>query len=174
MVEKEINFDVLKMLVLDVDGVLTDGSIIIDADGRESKRFNLLDGHGIRMWHRAGFSSAIISGREAGATTARAKQMEIKHIYENCHKKLECFEKLLADTKIKPEEIVYIGDDVLDIPVMRRVGFGVAVCNASDDTKEHADYITKKPGGSGAVREVIEYILRTKGVWAELMKRYLV
>ena len=174
MVQKEINFNSLKMLVLDVDGVLTDGSIIIDANGTESKRFNLLDGHGIRMWHRAGFSSAIISGRGAGATIARAKQLEIEHVYENCHQKLECFEKLLADTKVEPDKIVYIGDDVLDIPVIRRVGFGVAVCNASDDTKEHADYITKKPGGSGAVREVIEYILKAKGVWAELMERYLV
>ncbi len=174
MAEKKINFDTIKMLVLDVDGVLTDGGIIIDADGRESKKFNLLDGHGIRMWHRAGFCSVIISGRQAGATAARAKQMEIQHIYENCHEKLECFKKLLGDTKIKPEEIVYIGDDVLDIPVLRRVGFGVAVCNASDDTKEHADYITKKPGGSGAVREVIEYVLKTKGAWAELMERYLV
>ncbi len=107
MAEKEINFDALKMLVLDVDGVLTDGSIIIDAEGRESKRFNLLDGHGIRMWHRAGFCSAIISGRKAKATSYRAKQLEIQHVYENCHKKLECFEKLLSDTKIKPEEIVY-------------------------------------------------------------------
>jgi len=164
----------IKLLAMDVDGVLTDGTITISSDGSELKTFNLLDGHGIRMWRRAGLKAALISGRESAVTKQRAKEMEIDFVYQPCQRKLDCFEKLLADSKLEPKNIAYIGDDVLDIPIIRRVGFGIAVANAVDELKSCAHYVTSRTGGSGAVREVVEYILKNTGQWAALMERYLV
>lgn len=159
---------------MDVDGVLTDGTITICSDGTELKTFNLLDGHGIKMWRRAGLKTALISGRESAVTKQRAKEMEIDFVYQPCQKKLDCFEKLLADSKLEPKNIAYIGDDVLDIPLVKRAGFGIAVANAVDELKSCAHYITSRNGGNGAVREVVEYILKNTGQWTALMERYLV
>lgn len=164
----------IKMLILDVDGVLTDGTIMINADGSESKRFNLLDGHGIKMWHRAGLKSAIISGRQSKATTVRAAQLGIEYVRQDCKKKLPVFEKLLEEVGLTSGEVAYIGDDLMDVPLVRRAGFGVAVAGAVTELKEHADYVTNACGGGGAVREVIEYILKGTGQWSGLMERYLV
>lgn len=171
---KKPDLAAIKLMILDVDGVLTDGTIIINSDGSESKRFNLLDGHGIRMWHRAGLQTAIISGREAKATGIRAEQLEITHVFQACHKKLPAFEKLLEKTGLSANEVAYIGDDVLDIPILRRVGFAIAVANAVDEAKSCCHYITSRPGGDGAVREVIEYILKNTNRWNELMQQYMV
>ena len=171
---KKPDLAAIKLMILDVDGVLTDGTVIINADGSESKRFSLLDGHGIRMWHRAALQTAIISGRQSEATSIRAAQLEITHVFQGCHQKLPAFEKLLALTGASPGEVVYIGDDVLDIPIMRRVGFAVAASGAVDELKSCCHYITSSPGGGGAVREVIEYILKNTGRWNDLMQRYLV
>ena len=159
---------------MDVDGVLTDGTITIGSDGTEFKTFNLLDGHGIKMWKRAGLKTALISGRESAVTKQRAKEMEIDFVYQPCQKKLDGFEKLLADSKLEPKNIAYIGDDVLDIPIVKRAGFGIAVANAVDELKSCAHYITSRNGGNGAVREVVEYILKNTGQWSALMERYLV
>ncbi|MBN2270219.1 MAG: HAD hydrolase family protein [Sedimentisphaerales bacterium] len=167
------SLDKIELLVLDVDGVLTDGSIIVNADGSEAKSFNVRDGHGIRLWQRAGFKTAIISGRSSPPTKIRAEQLEIEHVLEGCHYKLPALEKLLDELGLAPENVAYIGDDLPDLPVMRCVGFGAAVANADNELKEYADYVTARPGGAGAVREVIEYILKTKGKWQDLMKRYL-
>ena len=163
----------IRMLVIDVDGVLTDGTIIINADGSESKFFNSLDGHGIRMWRRAGLKVAFLSGRESEPTKCRAKQLEIDYCVQNCYDKLPALEKLLEQLGLSPDRVAYIGDDLPDLPVVRYVGFGVAVANAVDEVKQYADYVTSRPGGSGAVREVIEYILKNTGRWQELMTRYL-
>lgn len=171
---KKPDLAAMKLMVLDVDGVLTDGTITINADGSESKRFSVLDGHGIRMWHRAGLRTAIISGRRSKATDIRAAQLEITHVFQDCHDKLPVIEKLLAQTGVSLGEVVYIGDDILDIPIMRRVGFAVAAANAVDELKGCCHYITSSPGGGGAVREVIEYILKNTGRWNDLMQRYLV
>lgn len=164
----------IKLLAMDVDGVLTNGEIIISADGSESKGFSVLDGHAVRMWHRAGLETAILSGRATEVTRHRAKQLEIKYLRQGCHEKLPAFEKLLEDSGFSAGEVAYIGDDVLDLPVVVRAGFGVAVANAVDELKQHADYVTTREGGSGAVREVVEYILKATGRWEELMQRYLV
>ncbi len=161
------------MLALDVDGVLTDGTIIINADGSESKFFNSLDGHGIRMWRRAGLKVAFLSGRESEPTKYRAKQLEIDYCVQNCHDKLPALEKLLEQVGLSADRTAYIGDDLTDLPPIRYVGFGVAVANAVDEVKQYADYVTARRGGSGAVREVIEYILKNTGRWQELMTRYL-
>ena len=171
---KKTDLKQIKLLAMDVDGVLTDGTITVGSDGAEFKTFNLLDGHGIRMWRRAGLKTALISGRESAVTKQRADEMEIDFVYQPCQRKLDCFEKLLADSQLKPRNIAYIGDDVLDIPLIKRAGFGIAVANAVDELKSYAHYITSRPGGDGAVREVIEYILKNTGRWTELMERYLV
>jgi 3-deoxy-D-manno-octulosonate 8-phosphate phosphatase (KDO 8-P phosphatase) len=169
---KKTDLKQIKLLAMDVDGVLTDGTITIGSDGTEFKTFNLLDGHGIRMWHRAGLKTALISGRESVITKQRADEMEINFVYQPCQRKLDGFEKLLSESQLEPKNIAYIGDDVLDIPLVRRVGFGIAVANAVDELKSYAHYITSRPGGKGAVREVIEYILRNTDRWTELMESY--
>lgn len=163
----------IQLLALDIDGVMTDGTLIIHADGSESKHFNSLDGHGIKMWQRAGLKVAIVSGRASEPTERRAEQLKIEHVFQNCHDKLPVFEKLLEQLGLAPRQAAFIGDDLTDLPVIRYVGFGVAVANAVDEVKQHADYVTARPGGSGAVREVIEHILKSTGKWQELMKRYL-
>ncbi len=163
----------IQMLVLDVDGVLTDGTLIINADGSESKFFNSLDGHGIRMWQRAGLKVALLSGRASEPTRRRADQLQIEYVFEDCHYKLPTLEKFLDQLGLSPEAVAYIGDDLTDLPAIRYVGFGVAVANAVDEVKKYADYVTTCTGGNGAVREVIEYILKNTGKWQELMKRYL-
>lgn len=164
----------IQLLILDVDGVLTDGGIIVHSDGTESKRFSVLDGHRIKMWQRAGGLTAIISGRETAATTLRAEQLGITHVLQGCLEKLPAFEKLLAKVGLTPKQTAYVGDDLMDIPLVRRVGFGVAVANAADELKKHADFITQRAGGDGAVAEVIEHLLKKKMKWDELMERYRV
>lgn len=168
-----MDFTEIKLLALDVDGVLTDGTLIINADGSESKFFNSLDGHGIRMWQRAGLKVALISGRTSIPTERRAEQLKIEFVLQECHYKLPAVEKLAGQLALSPRNIAYVGDDLTDMPVMRYAGFAVAVANAVDEVKQCADYVTTRPGGSGAVREVIEYILKNSGRWQELMKRYL-
>jgi 3-deoxy-D-manno-octulosonate 8-phosphate phosphatase (KDO 8-P phosphatase) len=170
---KDVNFAEIELLALDVDGVLTDGTLIINADGSESKLFNSLDGHGIRMWQRAGLKVALISGRTSAPTERRAEQLQIEYVFQDCHDKLPVVEKLAGQLDLSPANIAYVGDDLTDMPVMRYAGFAVAVANAVDEVKQCADYVTTRPGGSGAVREVIEYILKNSGRWQELMKRYL-
>jgi len=168
-----VNLTEIKILALDVDGVMTDGTLVINADGSESKFFNTLDGHGIKMWRRAGLKVALISGRASPPTERRAEQLKIEYVFQDCHYKLPVVEQLLDQIGLLPENMAFIGDDLTDMPVMRYAGFAVAVANAVDEVKECADYVTTRPGGNGAVREVIEYILKNSGRWQELMKRYL-
>jgi len=170
---KPSNLANIQLLVLDVDGVLTDGTLIINGDGSESKSFSTLDGHGIRMWQRAGLKVAFLSGRPSEPTKYRAEQLEIDYCLQDCPDKLSVLEGLLKQLGLSARDVAYIGDDLLDLPPIRYVGFGVAVANAVDEVKQYADYVTTHRGGSGAVREVIEYILKNTGRWQELMKRYL-
>lgn len=167
------NLEDIEMLVMDVDGVLTDGTLIINADGTESKSFNSLDGHGIRMWQRAGLKVALISGRASEPTEVRARQLQIEYVFQDCHHKLPVFKELLEQLGLSPNNVAYIGDDLTDLPTIRYAGLGITVANAVDEVKQYADYITTRPGGSGAVREVIEYILKNSGRWQQLMTRYL-
>jgi 3-deoxy-D-manno-octulosonate 8-phosphate phosphatase (KDO 8-P phosphatase) len=168
-----VNLADIGLLALDVDGVLTDGTIIINGDGSEGKSFNLLDGHGIRMWRRAGLKVAFLSGRFSEATKCRAEQLDVDYCVQDCSEKLPALKKLLEQVGLSAKKTAYVGDDLMDLPVIRYVGFGAAVANAVDEVKEIADYITTHRGGEGAVREVIEYILKKSGRWQELMKRYL-
>ena len=163
----------IELLVLDVDGVLTDGTIVLDADGSESKAFSLLDGHGIKMWKRAGLKVALLSGRPSPATRHRAAQLQIEHVLEGCHPKLPALKGLIEQLGLTASQVAYVGDDLLDLPPLRYVGFGAAVANAVDELKQYADYVTTRPGGHGAVREVVEYLLKRGGRWQALMERYL-
>jgi 3-deoxy-D-manno-octulosonate 8-phosphate phosphatase (KDO 8-P phosphatase) len=169
----EPNLAAIKMLVLDVDGVLTDGTLIISANGSEGKLFNSLDDHGIRLWRRAGLKVAILSGRFSEPVAYRAQQLEADYVLQDCHDKLSVLQKLLAESGLSTREVACVGDDLPDLPLIRCAGFGAAVANAVDEVKQHADYVTARPGGAGAVREVIEYILKSTGRWHDLMKRYL-
>ncbi len=167
-----VNLADIQVLVVDVDGVLTDGTIVVNSDGSESKFFSVLDGHGIRLWQRAGLKVAFLSGRASEPTRYRAEQLKVEYVFQDCHNKLDALDKFLQQLGLSPEKVAYIGDDLPDLPPIRHVGFGVAVANAVDEVKQYADYVTTRPGGSGAVREVIEYILKKTGRWHELMKRY--
>lgn len=169
----ELDFAAIQLLVLDVDGVLTDGRLFIHSDGGETKCFHILDGHGIRMWQRAGLKVALLSGRASEATSRRARELEIPYVIQDCRFKLPALEQLLAELGLSPEKVAYVGDDLMDLPIVRYVGFGAAVANAVDELKECADYVTVRRGGEGAVREVIEHILKGSNRWADLMQRYL-
>jgi 3-deoxy-D-manno-octulosonate 8-phosphate phosphatase (KDO 8-P phosphatase) len=171
MRQRPLDFKAIELLVLDVDGVLTDGGLIIHSDGSESKQFHTLDGYGIHLWHRAGGKVALLSGRFSPPVERRARELHIEHVLQDCHCKLAALEQLLRNTGLKDQNVAYMGDDLMDLPPMRRAGLGVAVANAVDDLKVHADYVTVREGGHGAVREVIEYILRNSGRWDDLVCR---
>ncbi len=162
----------IKIVIIDVDGVLTDGKIILDANGNESKSFYVQDGTGITYLHRAGIKTAIISGRESKALVHRAKELCIEDVYQGIHNKIEAYEKILKKHRIKDNETCYIGDDLFDLPVLRRVGFSVAVPNAPLELKRSVSYVTSAPGGYGAIREVTEKILKAQGKWDMIISRY--
>jgi 3-deoxy-D-manno-octulosonate 8-phosphate phosphatase (KDO 8-P phosphatase) len=161
-----------RLLMMDVDGVLTDGRIIQDGHGHELKVFDVKDGHGIVMAHRAKLRTALISGRESETIRRRAEELGIELVFQKIWNKLEVYEKILVDTELTHDEVAYIGDDLIDIPLLRRVGLAVAVADAVDEVKAAAHLITQRPGGQGAVREVIELILRAQGHWDRLIERY--
>lgn len=161
-----------RLLIMDVDGVLTDGRIIQDCHGHELKAFDVKDGHGIVMAHRAKLRTALISGRESETITRRAQELGIELVFQKIWNKLEVYEKILVDTQLMHDEVAYIGDDLVDIPLLRRVGFAVAVADAVDEVKATSHLITRRSGGQGAVREVIELILRAQCHWDTLLERY--
>jgi 3-deoxy-D-manno-octulosonate 8-phosphate phosphatase (KDO 8-P phosphatase) len=163
----------VRLLLLDCDGVLTDGRITPALGGDELKSFHTHDGHGLVMLHRAGLRSGIISGRSSRLVEARAADLGIAYVRQGALDKLSVFDSLLAEAAVSPEEVAYVGDDVVDIPLMRRSGLGVAVADATGDTRDAAHYVTRLTGGRGAVREVCELILKAQGRWEELMKRYV-
>lgn len=163
----------IKLLVLDCDGVLTDGRIILLPDGDETKCFDVKDGHAMVMAQRAGLLIAIISGRKSSVVRARAKELGVAHLHEMAWVKKEPYEKILAEEGLRDEEVCYVGDDVVDIPLLRRAGLGVAVADAVEETKHHSHLVTERGGGKGAVREVIELILKAQDKWHEALSRYV-
>ncbi len=160
------------MLVLDVDGVLTDGKIIFDSRGKETKNFDVQDGFGIVFFRKAGFKTAIITARASKVVTIRAKDLNIDRIYQDAYPKINAYQKLLRDLKVKDGEVCFMGDDLPDLPVLKRVGFAVSVVNAVPEVKKVAHYITKRRGGKGAVREVIELILKSQGKWKATLAQF--
>ena len=164
----------ITLLVLDVDGVLTDGGIVLDDHGVETKRFSVRDGHGLRLWARAGHASAILTSRESTVVALRARNLGIDHVIQGAIKKLPAYEQLLADAGVTGENVCCVGDDLVDLPLVRRAGFGVAVADACPELLAAAQYVTTACGGHGAVREVAELILKAQGHWDTLLEWYRV
>lgn len=162
----------IKLLILDVDGVMTDGRIIIDDSGLESKHFDVKDGHGLKILMRYGIDVVLLTGRKSRVVDHRAADLGIKEVHQGIWDKREVFDEILKRRKLSPEETAYVGDDVVDIPLLKRVGFGVAVADACPEATGVADYVTEHPGGRGAVREVCEVILKAQGRWREVAARY--
>ena len=162
----------IKLLLLDVDGVLTDEKIIIDNNRVESKFFNVKDGHGIKLLQRAGIDVGIITGRESNVVKIRASELGINLIFQKSHNKLESLIEILKITGLNYDEIAYCGDDIVDIPVLKRVGVSFVVRNASEECKKYADFVTYNASNNGAVREIVELILKLTGKWKEVFKRY--
>jgi len=163
----------IKLLLMDCDGVLTDGRIWIFENGEEQKGFHTRDGLGIDVLHRAGLRSGIISGRSSSAVDRRARGLGMSFVLQGREDKLKAFNETLAHAGVTNVEVAYVGDDVNDIPLMLASGLGVAVADAAAETRAHAHYVTNAAGGFGAVREVIELILKSQGRWDALIKDYL-
>lgn len=166
----------IKLLLMDVDGVMTDGRLFQVPDGSgklaETKGFDSQDGIGLQWLNWYGVATGLISGRESPATTERARQCKMKYVYQGHIEKIPILEEILQDAKVHPDEVGYIGDDMTDIVVMNRVGLAVATANAREVVKAKAHYVTKAEGGRGAVREVVEMILQAQGVWGEIVRKY--
>ena len=162
----------VRLLILDVDGVMTDGRIIIDDAGLESKQFDVRDGHGLKILMRCDIGVALLTGRRSEVVEHRAADLGITEVYQGVWNKAEAFAGILERHKLASGETAYVGDDVVDIPLLKRVGFSVAVADAVPEARKVADYVTKRAGGQGAVREVCEMILTAQGRWEEVAARY--
>ena len=162
----------IKLLLMDCDGVLTDGRIWLFENGEEQKGFHTRDGLGIELWHRAGMKSGIISGRTSSAVERRAQGLGMSFLVQGIKDKVQAFVETLAHAGVTNEEVAFIGDDLNDIPLMKRAGLGIAVADAALDARESAHYVTQLAGGYGAVREVIELILKAQGRWNDLTADY--
>lgn len=162
----------IRLLVLDVDGVMTDGRIIMDYAGREIKNFDVKDGHGIKILMRYGIDVILVTGRKSTVVEHRARDLGIGEVHQGVTNKLEISDTILRNRSLNYEHIAFVGDDIVDIPLLRRVGFSVAVADAAEDVRKCADYVTIRKGGRGAVREVCEVILKAKGEWTDVAKRY--
>ncbi len=162
----------IKLLLLDVDGVLTDGRIIYDNQGNELKAFDVKDGHGLKMVQRAGIKIGIITGRSSEVVSRRAKELGIEILFQGALRKLEPYLEILSEQGLTDEQVAYVGDDIVDLPILRRVGFSATVADAIPEVSPLVDYVTGRPGGRGAVREICDLLLKACGQWDELTERY--
>lgn len=158
----------IKLLILDVDGVMTDGSIILDNEGNEFKRFHVRDGHGIKMISRAGIKVAIITGRKSKVVEVRARELGIEEVYQKVFQKSLVYEKLQKKYNCRDENVAFMGDDVVDQELLRRAGLTAAPADAEEEAKKLADIVTKRGGGRGAVREFTDLILKSSGLWKKV------
>jgi len=162
----------IRLLICDVDGVLTDGRVIFDAAGVESKEFHVRDGAGLKYWIRSGHQAALLTGRESTVVARRAAELGIVLVEQGALDKLPALGRLLAAAGCAGAEAVYVGDDLPDLPVLRAVGLAVAVADATEEVRAAADYVTTARGGAGAIREVVELVLKAQGRWAGILERY--
>lgn len=163
----------IELVIFDVDGVMTDGSLFFGDDGQEYKAFNSLDGHGMRMLHEGGIRTAVITGRKSQVVEHRMRDLGVDLIYQGYRDKIPAFETLLKEVNLSIEQVAYVGDDVVDLPIMTRVGFGIAVQSSHPFVKQHAHWITPRNGGCGAVRDVCELLLEARGTLASKLESYL-
>lgn len=162
----------VELILADVDGVLTDGGLIFDNQGIESKQFHVRDGLGIRLWQRAGFRFGVLTARASHIVKVRAAELNLDIVRQGFEDKLPAAKDVLAELHLQPEQVCYIGDDLPDLPVIQFVGFGVAVADAVSEVRDAADLVTKSPGGKGAVREVVELLLKSRKRWDQLIRKY--
>lgn len=163
----------IELLLLDVDGVLTDGRLTMSNDGAELKSFHARDGLGIRMAQRGGIMIGLISGRESKIVTDRAEELYITEVHQRIYDKLEKFREILQRLKLEPEQVCFMGDDLVDIPVLRAVGLSAAPADANDEVRAAAHYIAKRNGGAGCVRELVDLLLQATGKWDKVTSRFL-
>lgn len=163
----------IRLLAVDVDGVMTDGSIVYTDEGQELKFFDVKDGHGIKLLAKSGIETAIITARKSKVVEHRAANLGIHLVYQGRLDKVGAFEEILSKTGLKASEAAYMGDDLVDLPLLLRVGLPLTVADAADEVKERVSYVTRKPGGRGAVREAAELILRGQGKWERVVASYL-
>jgi 3-deoxy-D-manno-octulosonate 8-phosphate phosphatase (KDO 8-P phosphatase) len=163
----------VKLMIFDVDGVLTDGSLHFGADGEFVKTFNVLDGHGIKLLQQSGVITAIISARQAPAVTRRATDLGINYLHQGSHDKRATFELLLAETGVTADACGFIGDDVIDLPILSRVGFAASVPNGHPDVRSRVHYVSQALGGRGSVREICDFVLRAQNKYESILASYL-
>lgn len=164
----------ISLLLMDVDGVLTDGRIYLqslpDGSALEMKAFDSQDGAGLKMARACGIRTGIITGRESAATARRAREMAMDFVFQKCAEKLPAYEEILRRAKLTDAEVAYVGDDLPDLPILSRVGLALGVANAAEEVKRAAHYVTRRRGGAGAIREVVEFILKIQGKWADAVR----
>lgn len=163
----------VQLAIFDVDGVLTDGSLFIGDDGQEYKAFNSRDGHGLKMMQRNGVAAGIITGRTSKVVEHRVADLGIQHVYQGCADKLPVYEQLITDLGLAPEQTAFIGDDIVDLPIMLRVGLSIATADAHPMVKQHSHWITPSVGGRGAARDVAELLMFAHGKYESEMVKYL-
>ncbi|NIR58411.1 MAG: 3-deoxy-manno-octulosonate-8-phosphatase KdsC [Gammaproteobacteria bacterium] len=163
----------IRLVIFDVDGVLTDGGLYLGDDGQEYKAFHSRDGHGMKMLQFTGVELGVISGRSSGVVEHRMRDLGVEHVYQGCLEKRAAFDELLARTGQSPEAAAFVGDDVVDLPAMRRAGLAIAVADAHPLVRQHAHWQTPSAGGRGAVREVCELVMEAQGTLQGMLKRFL-
>lgn len=163
----------MRVLLLDVDGVLTDGAVLLHGDGSESKRFHIRDGTAVVLARRAGLRVGLISARPSDATMQRAAQLDIDIVHQAAASKVSAYEAVLRDLDVTDQAVAYMGDDLIDLPLIRRAGFAAAPADASDEVRAAAHWISSRAGGGGAVRELVEFLLKAQERWATVVEDYL-
>ena len=162
----------VRLILLDVDGVLTDGAVVMYGDGSESKRFHIRDGIALVWAQRVGLKVGILSARHSATTNQRAAQLGISLVYQGVASKAAAFDQILSDTAVSDTEVAYMGDDIVDLAVLKRVGLSAAPSDAVPEVRSSVDFVSTRCGGDGAVREVVELILRTQGHWTSIVSGY--
>lgn len=162
----------VRLLLLDVDGVMTDGTIYLDDEGAQVKGFNIMDGLGLNLLKKAGVKAGIITGRSSGVVSARARELSIEHVFQGCGDKVAAAGQVVAAEGLEMDQVAFVGDDLIDLPLLARVGLAVSVPGGAPEVREAVHHVTRSPGGNGAVREVCELILKSQDRWEETLARY--
>lgn len=162
----------IRLILSDVDGVQTDGGVVLDNQGIETKTFHIRDGFGIKLWMRAGYRFGLVTSRNSHIVQVRANELGIDIVRQGVAEKLSAVRQITEDLNLAMENVCYLGDDLPDLPVIRAVGLGVAVADAAEEVRQGADYTTSVPGGRGAVRETVELVLKNQRRWDDLLQKY--
>jgi len=162
----------VELLLLDVDGVLTDGRIVLDDRGEETKFFDVTDGHGLKMLRRGGIEAGFVTGRRSLVVEHRARELGIREVHQGSKDKLRVVREILARRALSPDRVAYAGDDVVDLPVLLQVGLAISVPDAPEYVRERVHWVTSRPGGRGAVREICDAMLKSRGLWEEQTRKY--